>query len=316
MVFGKKKNHHDQYDERYARRPMREKREQPALGIHLVILAVFAIVALGLIWAMSGRTMVEKTLKELITPVGLIWVLLWLGVWFSFVHKRAGAAIVFLFVWCLLTAGGNQILAKNLMHSLEQPWMTAPGDAPTIPDGKNNAPPFDLLILLGGGTSVDPMMHPQLAGAGDRLMTVARIFHTGKVNRICVTGEQSFRADPDDPDPAEEARDLLQQIGVSADSIVALRGHNTSEEIQCVREWMAKFPDSETWRVGLVTSAWHMSRAMGLAEKAGLKKIQAVPSDWVSSAWTPSPNMVIPSGGNLDITAKAIHEYLGQKIGR
>ncbi len=320
MVFGKRRDHHDSYDESYARRPVREKSESPSVMIHLAILAVLGISAIGIVWGAAGRTMAEKTLKELVAPVGLVWILLGMGVWFSFVWRRAGSAVLLLLVWGILTAGGNEFVASRLIQSLEQPWIEAEqvqmAAGPDAADDPAKTKPFDLVIVLGGGTTADPLLRPQLGFGGDRVMKAAQLYHAGQAQRICVTGEQTFRSVEGDPDPAEEARDLLKNIGVPEGAIVALRGKNTSGEMQFIRQWLDAQPDSATWRIGLVTSAWHMSRAMKLAENVGLHQLHAVPADWMSQPWAPGPSLVVPSASNLGNTARAIHEYLGRWIGR
>jgi len=312
MAFWKKNNPHEQYDERYTRRPVRERREEPLLWVHLGFLTVLGVIAMGAVWSMSGLPMLQDSLKALATPVGLLWLMLLAGIWFSCIFRQARTAILLFLVWMVLTAGGNAWIKDRLVRSLEDRWI---GSLKEFEQSSEEAT-FDLIVVLGGGTSTNPDFKPQLNPAGDRVMTAAQLFHRGQAKRICVTGEQQFRSVAEDLDPAEEARDLLIDIGVPAESIIALRGRNTSEEMRALKTWLDQQPESGTWKIGLVTSAWHMTRAMGLAGANGIQGIHAVPADWRSSPWTASPDIVIPSASNLDTTSRMLHEYLGRLVGR
>lgn len=310
MVFWSKRSPHEDYDEGYARRPVRHRREEPLVWVHLGYLLVIGMVALGSVWGTCGLPILEDVLKSLATPVGLVWLLLLIGIWFSCIFRNGRTAFLLFLVWGILTVGGNDFVSQFLARSLEREWLLTQGEAVSKPIV------FDLVVVLGGGTTADPNCEPQLGSSGDRVMSAAQLFHLGRAKKICVTGEQEFRTDANDPEPAEEARDLLIEIGVPAESIVALRGTNTSHELFLLKSWLDQQPESGEWKIGLVTSAWHMTRAMGLARKNGIQNIEALPADWRSAPFAPSPGIVIPSASNLDNTAKMLHEHLGRLIGR
>lgn len=319
MPFWKRRDYHQEFDEGYARRPVHERREGPQLWIHVAVQLLLLATVLGAVWGISGRPMLEKTLKELVSPLGLAWLVLGCGIWFSLALRNGLAAVWMLIVWILLTAGGNKFVADGLSQSLERPWLGFADPArPTAGGSPNSASsaPFDLVIVLGGGTGIDPALQPQLNAAGDRVMRAARMFHAGQTRRICVTGEQTFRSRVEDPDPAEEARDLLVSVGVPSESIVALRGQNTSREIECVREWLGRQSGSENWKMGLLTSAWHLTRAMRLAQNAGLEKMEPLPSCFMTQPFAPEPSIVIPTAHKLEITGRMLNEYLGRWLGR
>jgi uncharacterized SAM-binding protein YcdF (DUF218 family) len=310
MRFWKRRDHHDQFQEDYARRPLREQREGPLWWAQLLVFGLLAFVGLGLVWSLSGRLMLEKTLKALASPLGLVWLMLLAGLWIATIRRQAGGAVLVLFVFLFLTAAGNQWVARTLAGWLEQPWRASLAVSPEKPT------PFDLLVVLGGGTTANPSFQPQLSGAGDRVMQAAKLWHAGMARRIVVTGEQAWRTEEADPDAAEEARDILVATGVPADAITALRGFTTREELAALRIWLdGQPPDSRPARIGLVTSAWHMTRAMNLAKVAGIN-LDAVPADWMTQPWVPDPSLVIPSASNLDRTTRLLHELMGNLIGR
>jgi uncharacterized SAM-binding protein YcdF (DUF218 family) len=63
-------------------------------------------------------------------------------------------------------------------------------------------------------------------------------------------------------------------------------------------------------RIILVTSAYHMARAVLLFKRTGLKIIP-YPTDYKGNAGRHNFYSFLPSLGNLGISAEAIHEYLG-----
>lgn len=304
-MFGRR-NPHDEYDERYARRPVRERREGPFLWLHLAILAVLAGGGVFCVYAISGERQGEQTLKALATPVGLIWLFLIGQVYLGCVYRRSGLALAGMIVWAGLTLGGNQLICEVLYRSLENPYFEFQS---------GELEPFDAIVVLGGGTTVTPAGEAQLSASGDRVMLAARLFHSGKTARLIVSGQQTVRTTELDLEPGQEAQQLLTQVGVPLERMTLLTGHQTQEEIQALRAWVDAQASETPLRLGLVTSAWHMRRAMGLAEAAGLQLVP-LPADFQSGPYIPGPGLVIPSGGNLNLTGRALHEWLGRWIGR
>ena len=84
--------------------------------------------------------------------------------------------------------------------------------------------------------------------------------------------------------------------------------------MQNLRSWIDQQPDP-TLRVGIITSAYHLSRAMRLAAANGVLA-EAVPANFRASKLAPSPSWVVPSADNLLHTAKALKEHVAGLIGR
>jgi len=270
------------------------------------ILATLSAVFLAIVGATSGFSMIEKVLKELITPVGMVWVLLALLTYFGLVFRIGWTAVSAFTCWLLLTIGGNAIVSSFLASSLEHDYL-------------ENSPftgePFDVLFVLGGGTSMAPTGTAQLASGGDRVMVAARMFHAKKARMLVATGRQEFRNDEMDRHPHEEAAEILKDLLIPEESLLMMGGNNTSEEIIEIAEWLASEPDSANWRVGILTSAWHLPRAMALAEANGIKAEEG-PANFLTQPYAPTPGIVVPSGHNLKITGVILHEILGRLIGR
>jgi uncharacterized SAM-binding protein YcdF (DUF218 family) len=310
MIFGgKKKNWDDEYDDYYTQRdPEYDRRVKPLLWIHIIAILTVGTVFLVIVGASAGGTMVEKVLKELASPVGLVWVGLALVVYFALVYKAGWTAVCAFLCWLTLTVGGNWFVSNYLASSLEQPYTE------TNPFAQDS-PEYDYLIVLGGGTQISPTGSAQLSDYGDRIMAVARLYHLGKTKKVVATGRQRYKTDPKDLHPGEETIQILNQLKVPMSDMSMLGGINTSEELQQVSKWLDTVEGSKDLKIGLLTSAWHLPRAMQLAQ-ANEVNAHPVPANFISHPYSPNPGIVIPSARNLRTTATMLHERLGRMMGR
>ena len=126
------------------------------------------------------------------------------------------------------------------------------------------------------------------------------------------TGLQSFRSTEEDMHPYEEATLLLEELGVAPQEILKLNGINTSEEMENLKKWTDVNPGK---RIGLLTSAWHLPRAVRLAKAQGIE-VEPIAAGFYSQPYAPDPGIVVPNEYNLIITASAAKEYLARLVGR
>ena len=250
--------------------------------------------------------MLEKTLTSLVMPIGLVWVGLITLTYLLLISRQK--IFGFFSLGCLLaiTLGGNQFVSNYLASSLEAPFSQI--DIAQIPT-------LDAVIVLGGGTSSTYNNRVQLGMAGDRVATAARLYHSGQVKKIICTGSQSFRASPEDLHPREEAKLILTEFGIPASAVILLKGENTSQEMNSLKSWIPEHINSPQPRIGLITSAWHLKRALRLAKSQGLE-FEPIPSNFISGPVNPSPHWVIPSGDNLATTGRIFKEYLAAIVSR
>ena len=305
-MFWGKRDPYDDYDERYANRPIRERREGPFIWLHLGLLGTAAGILVVAAFSVGDQSAGEQFLKSVASPVGILWALLLLQTYFSFVYRQAWPAIIGVFMWMLLSVAGNHFTKRALVYSLEQPFLNTDPMA---------TEPLDVLFVLGGGATITPAGYPQLSLAGDRVMLAARMFHANKTKLIIVSGTQSAQTVTLDWVPGEETRRLLVQVGVPDEKIVLIQARNTSEELAGLKAWLDQQPKPKPTRIGLITSAWHLPRAMGLAKANGVEAIP-IPAQVVTGRSSPNPSMIIPSGENLQWTGIILHEYMGRLIGR
>jgi len=272
----------------------------------IAILLLLAVTIFAILGYLSGITMLEKTLTSLVMPIGLVWVGLITLTYLLLLSRQK--IFGFLSLGCLLaiTLGGNQFVSNYLAYSLEAPFSQI--DIAQIPT-------LDAVIVLGGGTSSTYNNRVQLGMAGDRVATAARLYHSGQVKKIICTGSQSFRASPEDLHPREEAKLILTEFGIPASAVILLEGENTSQEMNSLKSWIPEHINSPQPRVGLITSAWHLNRALRLAKSQGLE-FEPIPSNFISGPVNPSPHWVIPSGDNLATTGRIVKEYLAAIVSR
>ena len=271
----------------------------------LVSLAWIGFVALAATWGLGGRKLFEKSLTALASPVGVAWLSLFgIGWWLFRTNRRGEATVVFL-TWLLLTLGGNIWITHQLVGYLEAPWQEVDGIT---------GEPFDVVVVLGGGTSERGPGRAQLAADGERVITAARMFHAGKTQRIICTGTQRWRSTESDLHFRDEATQILVGLGIPADRIEQLEGHNTTKEMQSLRLWIEQQSDPAI-RVGVLTSAYHLSRAMRLATANGIVA-DGIPANFRTPQLAVSHSWVIPTAENLRNSAIAIKEYLAVFVGR
>ena len=306
MLFGKKKNWDDQYDEDYAARADRRERLAHSaiwrqLGGFFAIIAGL-LVAIGMLF---GMTILENMLKALATPVGLVWLLLLFLTYLAFLFRQGMLATISIFTWLILTIGGNSFVANQLAYGLEKSHLTT---------NWHDLAEMDAVVLLGGGTRTNLQGRAQTSSAGDRVVTAARLYISGKTNLIVCTGEQVFRTDPNDMQPHEEASRILKSLNIPPTDVVMLKGANTSEEMQNVALFLQQQKMFDA-KIGIVSSAWHLNRVGRLARKNGLDPV-LIPADFHSTFFTNSPNLLIPSADHLATSARCATEKLAGLVGR
>lgn len=305
FVFGRKKNWEDTYDEAYSDRPERVRAEQPKLWIHLTFLAVLAVIFVGAVWAVAGWRMAERTLQALTAPLGLVWLILLMQLYFLAIYRHGKTFLVTVGLFALVTLSGNEFVKRFLVSSLESEYLAQPP----------LEEPVEVLVVLGGATGTKPNGETQVTRAGERIVTTVRLHRDGKCKQIIVTGTKVELLDENDHHPCEEAQTLLLDLGIPAETITMLRGINTREEAESFAVWHDRQSFSTDTRIGLVTSAWHLRRAISQFERHGIKVIP-IAADSLTTRPRPTPTILLPSAENLEIVTLMLREHLGRLVGR
>ena len=166
-----------------------------------------------------------------------------------------------------LSVAGFSPLGYWLLYSLEQrfpPWVPSRGE----PDG---------IIVLGG--SVDPDLSEAHDADGqnsaDRIITAAALARRYPDARVVFTGGSASLIGNEAGRPIMQPRS--SRASVSQTRLMMERGsRNTAQNAEFTKA-LATPKTGERWL--LVTSAFHMPRAIGLFRKAGFA-VEACPVDW------------------------------------
>ncbi|MFK7817830.1 MAG: YdcF family protein [Planctomycetaceae bacterium] len=264
-------------------------------------------VYLGAIYAVSGRVVVEKALLQLAMPCGIVWVLLTLLC--LQLRKSKGSPLFFLaaIAWVAFSVLGNGQTHRFLIRHLEGEYLSL---RPLEEDE-----PFEAIVVLGGGAGLGANGESQVNLFGSRIVLAARMYHSGLTKKIICTGQAIKELAPDDPDPADHGERILTQLDVPKSAIEKSGGINTSKEMENLSKRFNK-----TQRIGLITSALHMNRAMRLARKNGLD-FTPLPAGFRSPPkrdWTFGRAMmsVLPHAEALSGNKWAMRELLARLVGR
>jgi uncharacterized SAM-binding protein YcdF (DUF218 family) len=231
-----------------------------------------------------------KYLAQLATPPGLLAAGLVLGALLSAVGLRRLGRF-------LAAVGIAQAILMSLSPVSDALMVPLENEARRL---AAQAPPccYDSIVVLGGAVkrAMPPARPtPDLADGADRVWHAARLFKLGVAPRGHLSGGA-----PDAAAELSEAvamRAFLVDLGVPTDRIVLeTRSLNTIGNVREVRAIVGN------QRVALVTSAYHMPRAMHLA-KLGRLNASAFPTDWQAVAddrapwiaWLPSVDSMLTS---------------------
>ncbi|WP_295541560.1 YdcF family protein [uncultured Thiohalocapsa sp.] len=220
--------------------------------------------------------------------LALVWRLRWLGV------VVAGMGV------SLIGACSLPVVATALMSGLkvEYPPQTAA-----------DCEPADAIVLLGG--AVQPLLmddvRPRLHRGSDRVWQAARLYHAGCAPLIVVSAGGKLEP-PVVASEAEAIAELLIALGVPQSALrLEAQSRNTQGNAAFSRDVLGR---AEGRRVLLVTSAWHLRRAVALFEHQGFEVLPAG-ADYRSLRSCRGLHCWLPSAGALEASALAVKEHLG-----
>ncbi len=278
-----------------------------------VALAVLGAAALTL-GQLDGDTahQLRKLAATLLTPIVLIWALLAaLAVLLWQRHLRGLAALAGV-GWLLLGLAGNPHLAAWQLALVEGP--VEPGDGHQVAD-------IDALLVLGGGVGISSRGRVTVGAAAERVLRPVEL-HRRRVAPLLATSGPLLQplpagsVPPLPPPPSsypQVVAGLWASLGVPREQIVLVEGpRNTREEVEAYRRLI----EEQGWRrVGLLTSAWHMRRALRHCRDLGVEAV-AIPCDVRGETPRWRWRHLFPSAGALENTTIAWQEGLALLVGR
>lgn len=158
---------------------------------------------------------------------------------------RFFAAFAALWLWFMSTPLATHLLASPLE-----------GEFPI--ENVEEAPLADAIVILGGGMAAvtNGFEMADITPGADRVWVGAELFKAERAPRIVATG---YNIDV-------STMPLLESLGVPEEAVRIIDARNTEEEAEAVEKLLGKGA-----RILLVTSSWHMRRALLMFSKTSLK---------------------------------------------
>jgi uncharacterized SAM-binding protein YcdF (DUF218 family) len=263
-----------------------------------------AVIGLGVgLWFLRGDLAAQKTIAFLLLPVGLLWLALAALALAAWRVERPRLAMTLAGLWCAYALLGNYWFGCWLLDLIER----------RVPSPvAEELAPFDAVFVLGGGTDVAPDGRPEFGRAGDRVALAAKLWHLRKAAVLVSSGSVSDELGGA-RDLASETAALWRGLGVPDAAIVQQPGALiTMTEVGGYQ----RLARERGWqRLGLISSAWHLPRALAICRRIGLE-VTPLPADHLGRAPGWSPMYLVPQGRGFDRVDKACWEWLGMLIGR
>lgn len=254
---------------------------------------------------------INKIVGWMLSPLGILflgfglaWGLRKIGMRKS---SKIGERLVTTSVWLvkmilvLIWVMSCGVTTRFVGASLEQEWSR---------EGQRHGeyadlPTADAIVVLGGGMGLHPKCKaPEMFGAADRVWQGARLYKAGKAPLVVLSGHGV----------KESTIPLLRDFGVPEDVVRMFpSARNTEEESKLTYASLHSENRDVRPRILLVTSAWHMSRAKLLFDRAGFDVVPA-PTDFEMSYVLERPVSVedfFPSSEVLTRNSYAIKEWIG-----
>jgi uncharacterized SAM-binding protein YcdF (DUF218 family) len=204
---------------------------------------------------------------------------------------------------------GNGFLANEAMIQ----WEVLPTDPVTI------IQPFDVGIILTGGMilnkeSTSTEIFPDKSA--DRFIQPLRLYKAGKLKKILISGGNTdltiIRKDV--TNETKKVAQLLEELGVKKeDVLLETKAQNTRENALYSIDILMKNPQLGN-RYALFTSAFHLRRAKGCFEKAGLKVTPYGTTYYAKARSFTINNLILPREENMDISYYFVHEIMGYVV--
>ncbi len=238
-----------------------------------------------------------KLLSLLVYPLSQSLLLCLIALLLLVLHRPRLAAGAVLVATAWLWLCSTNLFADFLMGTLEE-------DFP--PRAMSATPEVGAIVLLGGATRGDTHMGTlgDLNQQADRLVHAVALYKAGKAPVILVSGG----GQPGERPEAELMRDLLEVMGVPERTILLERASRDTH--QNAEYTAALLKNRGVSSILLVTSAFHMRRAMPLFSGRGLEVIPA-PTDYQRVVAPPVVPPWLPAVENLGRTSYALREYVG-----
>jgi uncharacterized SAM-binding protein YcdF (DUF218 family) len=245
--------------------------------------------------------LLSKTLGIMLLPtnlligIGLVGAIL-LATRSELIGRKLMTVSIALLAICGFSPLGNLVLYP--LESRFPPWDPARG----APDG---------IVVLGG--SIDPDLSAAhgvtvFSGSVDRIIAAAALAHRYPKARLVFSGGNANLVSSDAAKEADYAMAVFESLGISKERLIMERRSRNTQENAEFSKAIAAPKSGERWL--LVTSAFHMPRAVGLFRKAGFA-VEPYPVDWRTGGRTDLLTFSNLAVDGLERTDLGMREWMG-----
>ena len=203
---------------------------------------------------------ISKIFHSFLNP--FVWILT-LFTWYFFAKNKSRKKKILVFTLVIIYTFSNSFLFNKVMHLWEYPAF----NENTI------TKPFDVGIVLGGGmVENDPAMgRVNFRGSTDRFLQTLGLYKTKKIKKILLVGGDA-RLFKNDEIESVMLKKYFILLGIpDSDIVVETKSINTFENAKFTKPILEnKFKNCSYL---LITSGYHIRRALGCFKKIGLNPI-------------------------------------------
>ncbi|WP_282038334.1 YdcF family protein [Saccharicrinis aurantiacus] len=239
----------------------------------------------------------SKVLSFILSPIWWITVLLLCYLIFRNYKKRK--VLLYAAITILLIFSN-----KNLFHHAAKAWE----GALTNPDAIEH---YDGIIVLGGFSGFQTESNRiQFYQSADRLFQAVELYKKGKADKFIFTGG-SASIIVKEKQEGLFIKDYLKKLDIAEDStLVEWESRNTHENAVETKK-MLEAIGAENGKYLLVTSGFHMKRAMGCFTKEGIR-VEPYTTDALQSLIPPTfADVLTPSSSALALWERLFREWVG-----
>jgi uncharacterized SAM-binding protein YcdF (DUF218 family) len=213
--------------------------------------------------------------------------------------RRFGLAIATTALLALFAAGFSP-LANWIMVPLEE----------RFPAFRDDGRPVDGILVLGGVfQATESLARGQVLvnEAGERVLALAELARRYPEAKVVFTGGAAHFVPLNTPE-AEALAQFVDALGIPNGRVIFESRSRNTRENAAFSQALAQPKPGERWL--LVTSAWHMPRAVGCFRNAGFP-VTAYPVDYRTSGWSDASSSFLNASDGLVRLETGMKEWIG-----